>query len=219
MKKFAFYVSGGANTLKKFFAQIEDNRIKEQIVVIISDNPDDFELAEILDKFDAKLFYFDLTLYEKEKQNNELSNFILNKYLDFSVDFGFIFGGRILNGDLLTTYKNKIINFHPAILPAFKGIKAIDKALNANAFLLGNSAHIVVDKVDSGAVIMQNILHSSKFKNYSDVLDNQIKMLYQIILWINQDRLDTNNDNAKIIDAKYEVQEFIPNLEINHEMQ
>ena len=61
---------------------------------------------------------------------------------------------------------------------------------------------------------MQNILHRSKFHDYSNVLDNQISMLYQIIVWFNQDRISINDDYVTIHDADYSISEYIPKLEI-----
>ncbi len=214
MNNFGFYVSGNASTLKRFLRYIDDELIVNQIKIVVSDNPNDLELTEILKNLGIPILYFDLSKYDKSEKNIVLSNFILEIFEEFSVNFGFVFGGRILKGNLLNIYKNKLINFHPAILPSFKGIKAIDQALEVNAFLLGNSAHIVIDDVDSGAIIMQNILHNSRFQDYSDVLNNQIIMLHQIILWLNEDRLIISENGAIIRDAKYEIQEYIPNLEL-----
>lgn len=215
MNNFGFYVSGNASTLKRFLRYIDNELIVNQIKIVVSDNPNDLELTKILKNLGIPILHFDLSKYNKSEKNIALSNFILETFEKLSVNFGFVFGGRILKGNLLNIYKNKLINFHPAILPSFKGIKAIDQALEVNAFLLGNSAHIVIDDVDSGAIIMQNILHNSKFLDYSDVLNNQIIMLHQIILWLNENRLIISKNSAIIRDAKYEIKDYIPNLELS----
>lgn len=213
MINFAFYVSGNATTLKNFIEKYSDSILLSQIKIVISDNLNDKELESFFKKLEAEVLYFDSSMYEKSQINIELSNFILDNFEKYKIDFGFVFGGRILKGLLLNKYKNKLINFHPALLPSFKGIKAIDQALKANAFLLGNSAHIVVEDVDSGAVIMQNILHRSNFNNYCDVINNQINMLYQIILWINDNRMLIFDDIVIIKNATYNIEDYIPNLE------
>lgn len=213
MINFGFYVSGNATTLKKFIMKHSDSKLLSQLKIVISDNPNDKELESFFKTLEVKVSYFDSSRYEKKQINTELSNFILENFEKYTIGFGFVFGGRILKGLLLSKYKNKLINFHPAILPSFKGIKAIDQALKANAFLLGNSAHIVVEDVDSGAIVMQNILHRNNFNDYYDVLDKQIDMLYQIILWINENRILINDDYVNIENADYSISEYIPRLE------
>lgn len=214
MKRFGFYVSGKATTLKKYLKYYADGRVDNQIGIIISDNPGDIELKVLADLFKIKVLYFDFLLHKGVEKNINLSNFILNKFIEFKIDLGFIFGGKILKGDLLKFYKNRLINFHPAILPSFKGLKSIDQSLASNAFLLGNTAHIVVEEVDSGPVVMQNLLHRSYFCNYFDVLDKQIDMLHQIILWENQNRILIKDHCVIIQGADYSISEYVPRLEL-----
>ena len=132
-----------------------------------------------------------------------------------NIDFSFCFGGRILKGELLEAYKNKIINFHPAILPMFPGVKSIDQALNANAFLLGNTAHFVDAGTDTGPVIMQSTLHSKTFSNYEDVLGLQLPMIYQIFCWLNENRISVLGNKVIVEKANYHQPTFYPQLEIN----
>ncbi|MFQ5716991.1 MAG: formyltransferase family protein, partial [Nitrospinales bacterium] len=111
-------------------------------------------------------------------------------------------------------FENKIINFHPSLLPSFKGLNAIDQALEQNAFLLGNTAHFINEKPDSGLVIMQSIIHSSRYKTYDNVLDLQIPMLIQIMRWIKMDRLSITDEKVTVQNADYSVGPFMPKLEI-----
>jgi hypothetical protein len=61
---------------------------------------------------------------------------------------------------------------------------------------------------------MQNIFPSINFKNYDEVLDKQLIMILQLMVWIERDKLTIDkNNNVYIRDANYEVKEFIPNLD------
>jgi phosphoribosylglycinamide formyltransferase-1 len=210
--KFAFYVSSNATRLKKFLQLYQNNSIINQIEFVLIDNQDNFELKNICHKLD--ITYYDVNLkivLEKNKYISTLFLKLLNKHM---IDYAFIFADRILVGDLLIKYKNKLINFHPSILPSHKGLNAIDQALKSNTFLLGNSAHIVTKELDGGLVIMQNIFPSYNFKSYDDVLDKQMIMLLQLMTWINEKRFIAKDDKVFIQNASYEVNEFIPNIEI-----
>jgi phosphoribosylglycinamide formyltransferase-1 len=212
MKKFAFYVSNQATRLKKFLSKYKNNALLKNIDFILIDNMENTELKNLCISLNIKFYEVDLKI---EKNKNNLTSNIFLEYLDYHhIDFAFIFADRILVGELLENYKNKLINFHPSILPSHKGLYAIDQALKENAFLLGNSAHIVTKELDGGSIIMQNILPSIMFKEYDDILDNQLIMILQIMDWINSDRLKFINDQVIIEGAAYQVREFIPNIEI-----
>jgi len=62
---------------------------------------------------------------------------------------------RILSSFLVRKYKNRMINVHPAILPAFRGVNAIQKAFNYGCLITGVTVHFVDDKIDHGPVILQ----------------------------------------------------------------
>jgi len=214
MKKFAFYVSNKATRLKKFLKIYKNEKVIKQIDFVHIDNCDNFELKNICEKLCIK--YYETNLKSKKDKNMYISNLFL-KYLEkHNIDYAFIFANRILVGEILVKYKNKIINFHPSILPSHKGLYAIDQALNSHTFLLGNSAHLVTNEIDGGRVIMQNIFPAIYFKNYDEVLDNQLIMLLQLMNWIEEDRLIIEkNNNVYIKDASYKVDKFIPNIELD----
>lgn len=212
MKKFAFYVSNKGTRLKKFLQVYKNLDLIKQIEFVLIDNCDNEELRNVCNNLG--IVYYEINLKEYENKNKYISDLFL-EYLDkHYVNNAFIFADKILLGDLLIKYKNKLINFHPAILPSHKGLYAIDQALKSNTFLLGNSAHIVTNELDGGRVIMQNIFPSINFKNYDEVLDKQLIMILQLMKWIEENRLIIQeNDNVYIKDTYYEVNEFIPNLD------
>jgi phosphoribosylglycinamide formyltransferase-1 len=211
--KFAFYVSGGASRLIKLIEQ--SSRILLDTFLVVNDSAPNVHLAVMLTEKNIQYIEFDfadLGLKEKEK-NNYLSNLLLQKFKEYNINYCFCFGGRILKGDLLTTYKNKIINFHPSVLPTFPGLKSIDQAVNKNAFLMGNTAHFIDEGVDTGPIIMQNIIHSTSFSDYESVLALQLQMIEQIYHWIIDERLIINNYKVKVKNADYSTAIFYPKLE------
>jgi len=215
MKKFAFYVSSKATRLKNFISLYCNANICKSIEFVLIDNKSNDELKDICSKNNIQ--FYEVDIQKVDKKNLYISNLFLNYLEQHNIDYGFIFADRILVGGLLTSYKNKLINFHPSILPSHKGLGAIDQALEKNTFLLGNTAHIITEELDGGSIVMQNIFPAYNFKNYDEVLNKQLIMLLQIIRWIQDNRLQIHDGKVEIANAYYEVQEFIPNLEINYE--
>jgi len=62
---------------------------------------------------------------------------------------------RILDSKFLSTFKNKIINLHPSLLPSFPGLNSIEKAFEKKVKITGCTVHWVNEKIDEGEIIAQ----------------------------------------------------------------
>ena len=65
---------------------------------------------------------------------------------------------RIISPHFIKKYKNRILNIHPAILPAFPGLDAQKQAIQFGAKVSGCTVHIVDEGVDTGPIILQQIV-------------------------------------------------------------
>ena len=65
---------------------------------------------------------------------------------------------KIISDKFVNSFRNKIINIHPSLLPSFKGKNAIFDALNQGVYFTGCSVHYVETEVDSGKLIVQGVL-------------------------------------------------------------
>jgi len=155
--RISFYVSGSAGRLRKILKQAPKATL-ELIKIVVCDNLRNEDLHQLLSEHNIKMVSFDYkTLHSDKKKRSEVLSDTLNSlFKENEIDYCFCFGDHILKGQLLKDYKNKIINFHPSILPMFPGLNAIDQALDAGAKLLGNTAHFIDEGIDTGPIIMQN---------------------------------------------------------------
>ena len=62
---------------------------------------------------------------------------------------------RIISPKLIDAFPNKIINLHPSMLPKYKGLHAIERALESGDRFTGVSVHYVNEELDGGEVILQ----------------------------------------------------------------
>jgi len=65
---------------------------------------------------------------------------------------------RIISPQFVKRYKNRIINIHPALLPAFPGLDSQKQALEHGAKYSGCTVHFVDTKMDSGPIIIQAVV-------------------------------------------------------------
>lgn len=75
--------------------------------------------------------------------------------IDLVVLAGFM---RILKGEFLRAFREKVINIHPALLPAFPGLEAWKQALEYGVKFTGCTVHLVDQGVDSGPIIDQKVV-------------------------------------------------------------
>ena len=62
---------------------------------------------------------------------------------------------RIVSSKLIDAFPNRIINIHPSLLPKYKGLNAVQQALDSYDIVTGCTVHYVTEELDSGAIICQ----------------------------------------------------------------
>ena len=62
---------------------------------------------------------------------------------------------RIVSPLLCRSFRDRMVNIHPALLPAFRGTRAIERALAAGVTITGCTAHLVEEEVDGGRILCQ----------------------------------------------------------------
>lgn len=75
--------------------------------------------------------------------------------VDFVVLAGFM---RILKGEFLRAFAERVVNIHPSLLPSFPGLEAWKQALDYGVKVTGCTVHFVDQGIDSGAIIAQQIV-------------------------------------------------------------
>ena len=62
---------------------------------------------------------------------------------------------RIVTPVLIQAFPGRMVNIHPSLLPSFRGLDAVGQALAAGVTLSGCTAHLVVEEVDAGEILVQ----------------------------------------------------------------
>ena len=83
--------------------------------------------------------------------SNELEKILL----DHKIDYLYVFFTRLLKGKILNTFQNKIINFHPALLPDFPGLNGFEASARAETPFIGSTVHYVNEGMDEGITLIK----------------------------------------------------------------
>ena len=81
---------------------------------------------------------------------------IIREFKWASVDLIILAGWmRIISPKLIEAFPKRIINIHPSLLPKYKGLNVIQRAMDAGDTVTGCTVHYVTEELDSGAIIKQ----------------------------------------------------------------
>lgn len=196
-KNYGFYCSGKATRVLEFYKYYDLN--KYPVSLVFYDGEVEEVAQSLTQLFGEKLVHFTNNAnLNGKKLSQQISDLLLYHMQKKSVDYLFCFGNALLKQNLLDKYENKIINFHPSILPSFPGLNAIDQALKSSVQIFGNTAHFIDNGIDTGPIIMQTVLKRASFKCYEDVLRLQIPMLEKIWGFLESDKIKVDNQLVKI---------------------
>ncbi len=181
MKKFAIYCSGGASRVLRLYANNRNSQFKPEFVLY--DGSSEETASELVAIFGESLFRFSDKSedFDWDKPNLSLSNYLHGLLIQTDTDVLLSFGSRVLRGSLLRLYRNRILNFHPSLLPCFKGLNAIDQAVSHGVGVVGNTVHVVQREIDSGQIILQSVMKVGDVRCIEDVVELQLPM-FKIVL-------------------------------------
>ena len=81
---------------------------------------------------------------------------IIKYFKGLNVDYIFLAGWmRILSSKFIQAFPDKIINIHPSLLPKYKGLNSIQRAIDNRDYSTGCTVHMVTEELDSGKILMQ----------------------------------------------------------------
>lgn len=152
--KLGILVSGRGSNMEAIIAAVEEGKVNAQVAVVISDVPDALAL-EKAGKHGIKALYLDpgrfRTKLEPEREA-EYARVLKENGVELVCLAGFM---RIIHKPLLNAYTNRILNIHPALLPAFPGLNAQKQAFDYGTKVSGCTVHIVTAGVDAGPIVVQ----------------------------------------------------------------
>jgi phosphoribosylglycinamide formyltransferase-1 len=149
----AVLVSGRGSNLQSIIDNVESDYIQNaNIKVVISDVADAYALER------AKKHGIDTAFIDPSRfaGKQEYEQDIVRTLQVYDIDLVLLAGYmRIVGSDLIGTYRNRILNIHPALLPSFRGLHAQKQALDYGVKVAGCTVHFVDEDVDTGPIILQ----------------------------------------------------------------
>ena len=207
MLNIAVFVSGGGTNLQALIDAQDRGEIKNgKITFVLASNENAYALERAKKAGIPSVVVNRKSYSTKDEYDKAVLQALDGKNIDLIVLAGFL---SILGEELVNTYKNRIINIHPSLIPlfcgdGFYGKKVHTAVLNSGMKVTGATAHFVNEITDGGAIILQKAVPIEQGDN-EDILQYRVmcqaewEILPKAVSLFCQGRIKINGNKTEII--------------------
>jgi len=150
--KLGIMASGSGSNFEAVADAIASQQLNAQIQVLIYNNPG-IKAAARAERWGVPAV---LLNHRDYKRREYLDTAIVEVFRQYEVEWVVMAGWmRLVTPVLINAFPDRIINIHPSLLPSFKGVKAVEQAIEAGVKIAGCTVHLVRIEVDSGPILLQ----------------------------------------------------------------
>lgn len=151
-QRIAVFASGHGSNFEAIARAAAEGRIGAEVALMVCDKPA-ARVCEVARTMGVASFVFTPKDYASKA---DFERDIVARCREAEVDLICLAGYmRIVGETLLEAYRGRIINLHPSLLPSFKGMNAIEQALEYGVKVFGATIHYVDETLDGGSIIAQ----------------------------------------------------------------
>lgn len=171
--KIGVLLSGSGSNLQAIIDAIASGTLNAEIVEVISSRPDAYGLVRA-QKAGISTCSFNKDVYQDAALANEVIATEFTKAgAEYIVMAGYM---RMVTKEILDVFPDKVLNLHPALLPAFKGAHGIEDAFNAGVKITGVTVHFANAEYDKGPIIAQRAVAVAE----DDTLESLEKKIHAV---------------------------------------
>ena len=167
------FISGRGTNLKNLIKFSKKKISPIKINIVISNNKKAYGIR-YAKKNGIKFKIID---FSKKREINNLLNVLNFNNIRLICLAGFL---KILSKEFIKSFKGKIINIHPSLLPKYKGLNTHYRVLENNEKFTGCSVHFVNEKLDDGKIILQKKIKIFKKDDLKSLKNRVLKEEYKL---------------------------------------
>jgi len=150
--KLGIMASGSGSNFEAVAEAIASQQLNAEIQVLIYNNPG-IKAAARAERWGVPAV---LLNHRDYKRREDLDTALVEVFRQYKVEWVVMAGWmRLVTPVLINAFPDRIINIHPSLLPSFKGVKAVEQAIEAGVKIAGCTVHLVRLEVDSGPILLQ----------------------------------------------------------------
>jgi phosphoribosylglycinamide formyltransferase-1 len=159
--------SGSGTNLQALLDQV-DGRDGLSVVAVASDKPEARALTRAAEA-GVKVGVFPIGAYgDRVERDEAVRDWLSEQGVELVVLAGYM---QLLSPGFLERFRGRVINVHPALLPAFPGLRAVEQALEYGVKVFGVTVHFVDEGVDTGPVILQRAVELPEARSAAEVME------------------------------------------------
>lgn len=198
-KRIAVLASGRGSNFQAIIDAVQEGKIPATCVVLITDNPKAYAI-ERAEKAKVPVTVIDYSSFpSREMYERALLSAMQQANADLFVLAGYM---RIVGPDIIRSFSGKMMNIHPALLPAFTGLHAQRQAVNYGVKVSGCTVHFVDESLDGGPIILQRcvrVLESDDEDSLAErILHDEHECFPEAIRLFCEDRLEISGRTVRI---------------------
>ena len=176
--KIAILASGTGSNFEHIIKSIQEKKLNAEISILIVNNPD----CQAIKKAIKYNIPYVIINHRDCSSRLEHDTLIMNKLKYHHIELVVMAGWmRIVGEKLINSFQDRLINIHPSLLPSFKGVNAIQQAIDNKVAITGCTVHYVNKEVDSGSIIIQAAVPLN-YQDNKDILKDRIQAMEHKIL-------------------------------------
>lgn len=148
-------ISGGGTNLQSIIDAIEAKQLDARIQFVLSNKADAYGLVRATNHGIPTEVLDHKSFPSREAYDQAVVDLLHGRGVELVVLAGFM---RLLSPVFIKAYSNRIMNIHPALLPAFAGLQVQKKALEHGVRFAGCTVHFVNEECDEGPIIIQAVV-------------------------------------------------------------
>jgi phosphoribosylglycinamide formyltransferase-1 len=153
--RIAVFLSGRGSNFMAIHDAIEAGKIDAEIVLVFSNKKEAPGLQVAKERNLATLYLNPKDYQSREAYDETIISEVKKRDVDLVCLAGYM---KILTPLFCNTFKNRVINIHPALLPSFPGLHVQQKAIDWGVRFSGATVHFVTADVDMGPIILQAVV-------------------------------------------------------------
>lgn len=149
-------VSGRGSNLEAILRAIERGAVKNARVAVVISNDPTARALSVARRHGVEALALDSKGIPREEYDAKLAEVLRSHGVGPESGLVLLAGFmRILSKEFVEAYKGRMMNIHPALLPAFPGLRAQQQAISHGVKVSGCTVHFVIPEVDAGPIIVQ----------------------------------------------------------------
>lgn len=175
--RIAVFLSGRGSNFMAIHDAIVAGAINAEIVLVFS-NKKEAPGLKIAEERNLETLYLNPKEFQsREAYDEAIIHEVKKKGVDLICLAGYM---KILTSLFCTTFENRILNIHPALLPSFPGLHVQQKAIDWGVRFSGATVHFVTADVDMGPIILQAVVPVLQNDTEETLSDRILKEEHQI---------------------------------------